>query len=52
MLFRWIYALMHTPKEVCAKYGHVPGDLAETSGNGHKWTCRRCGQNGHTPEGR
>ncbi|MHC2876565.1 hypothetical protein ACUXLG_005608 [Ralstonia sp. 121560039-2] len=49
-MYKWIYALMHTPKEVCKKYGHEPRDVVETSGNGQNWTCQRCKEKGHTPE--
>jgi len=47
---KWIYALMHTPKKVREKYGHVPGHMTETSGNGQSWTCQRCKEPGHAPE--
>ncbi len=51
-MFKWLYELTHTPQEVCERYGHIEGNVMETSGNGQFWTCDRCGFNGHTPEWR
>ena len=33
-MFKWLYKLTRTPQEVCARYGHVEGNVRETSGNG------------------
>lgn len=45
-----IFRMLHSPAEVCEKYGHVPGAMRETSGRGRFGTCERCGEHLHEPE--
>lgn len=45
-----IFRMFHSPAEVCERYGHVPGEMRETSGRGRFGTCERCGEHLHEPE--
>lgn len=39
----WIFRKLHSPAEICERYGHENGHMTETCGRGSFGVCEMCG---------